>query len=58
VIDPEGKAEKELAAKYNRRAESVEVLGYSRFSELLKEIAEWYLSEAKENAKLCAMDEN
>jgi len=58
VIDPEGKAEKELAAKYNRRAEAVEVLGYSRFSELLKEIAEWYLSEAKENAKLCAMDEN
>lgn len=52
-IDPEGKPEKELAQKYNQRAEATEVLGYSRFSEVLRKIAEGYLSEAKQNAKRC-----
>lgn len=50
-IDPEGKPEKELAQKYNQRADTVESLGYSRFSGLLRKIAEGYLSEAQENSK-------
>ncbi len=56
-IDPEGKPEKELAQKYNQRADAAEALGYSRFSGLLREIAMGYLSEAKENAKHYATDE-
>ena len=57
-IDPEGKPEKELAQKYNQRADAVEALGYSRFSGLLREIAAGYLSEAKENAKHYALTED
>lgn len=50
-IDPEGKPEKELARKYNLRAEAADDLGYARFAELLRAIADGYLAEAKENAR-------
>ena len=50
-IDPEGKPEKELAQKFYQRADAVETLGYSRFAEILKKIADEYLSEAMENVK-------
>ena len=49
-IDPEGKAERALAQKYNMAAEEAEKLGYSRYSDLLKRIAEGYLLEAEQNA--------
>lgn len=48
-VDPEGKPEKELAEKYQQRAESVEALGYSRFAESLRNIAAGFLAEAKRN---------
>lgn len=50
-IDPEGKPEKELARKYNLRADAADDLGYARFAELLRKIADGYLAEAKENAR-------
>lgn len=49
-IDPEGKAEQSLAAKYTSAADKVEHQGYSRYSELLREIAANYISEAAQNA--------
>lgn len=55
-IDPEGKPEKELAQKYNLRAEAAEDLGYARFAELLRSIANGYLAEAKENARQAIED--
>lgn len=50
-VDPEGKQEMKLAQKFSQRAKAAEKLGYSRFSELLNDIARDYVSEAKENAK-------
>ncbi len=50
IIDPEGKAERALAQKYNLAAEKAEEYGYSRYSELLREIANNYISEAEYNA--------
>lgn len=57
-IDPEGKPEKELAAKYQKRAESVEALGYSRFAGLLRDIATGYLKEAEDNIREFARDQD
>ena len=56
-IDPEGKPEKELAAKYENRAEAVEALGYSRFAGLLRDIATAYLKEAENNIRRLAGDQ-
>lgn len=50
-VDPEGKAEKKLAATYQKRADAVEQLGYSRFADLLRCISAEYLAEAEDNAK-------
>ena len=49
-IDPEGNEELSLAAKYTKAADKVELQGYSRYSELLRDIAEDYISEAERNA--------
>ena len=53
-VDPEGKEEKALAEAFRRRASAVEALGYTRFSEELQRIAEYYLAEAQENARYYA----
>lgn len=50
-VDPEGKAERKLAATYQKRADAVEQLGYSRFADLLRSISAGYLAEAEDNAK-------
>ena len=47
VIDPEGKPEKGLARTYRMRADAVEKVGYSRFANLLRKIAESFLKEAE-----------
>ena len=49
-VDPEGKEERALAEKYRRYAEEVENLGYSRFSESLREISDQFIQEAEKNA--------
>lgn len=49
-VDPEGKPERALAAKYQQRADAAERLGYSRFSELLRSVASGFISEADYNA--------
>ena len=56
-VDPEGKPEKELAAKYQKYAEAVETLGYSRFAGLLRDIANGYLKEAEDNIRRFARDQ-
>lgn len=48
-VDPEGKEELALAEKYKRGAQKAEKLGYSRYSELMKEIADSYYAEAERN---------
>ena len=51
------KTRKELAAKYENRAEAVEALGYSRFAGLLRDIAAAYLKEADDNIRRLARDQ-
>lgn len=49
-VDPEGKAERSLSEKYTRAADQIEGQGYSRFSELLRDISRNYIAEANQNA--------
>ena len=46
-VDPTGKPEKELAAKYRKKDEEVENAGYYRFANTLRSIADSYEDEAK-----------
>jgi len=46
-VDPTGKPERELAAKFRKQAEEVEVAGYHRLSTTLRELAESYDREAE-----------
>jgi len=46
-IDPKGKPEKELAAKYRSQAEAVENAGYQRLSSTLRDLAISYEREAQ-----------
>ena len=46
-VDPTGKTEKELAAKYRQQAEEVETHGYQRFAVTLRELADSYEREAE-----------
>ena len=61
-VDPEGKAEKALAEKYSKLADKIEKLGYSRFSNTLRKIADTYLEEAQQNivegSRIISEDEN
>ncbi len=50
-VDPEGKPEYKLANEYNELASKSEELGYSRFAETLREIADSYTKEAEFNIK-------
>ena len=56
-VDPEGREEKELARTYQKRAENVEKLGYSRFAGLLRDIATGFLAEAQDNIQRCRREE-
>lgn len=46
-VDPTGKPEKELAAKFHGRAESVEEAGYHRLAATLRQLARGYEREAE-----------
>jgi len=46
-IDPTGKPELELSAKYRKQAEEVENVGYQRLAVTLRELADSYDNEAK-----------
>ena len=46
-IDPTGKPERELAEKYEQKAEEVEKAGYHRFADTLRKLAEGYEREAE-----------
>ena len=45
--DPEGKPDYKLASKYNELASRSEELGYSRFAETLRELADSYTKEVE-----------
>ncbi len=46
-VDPTGKPEKELAAKYRQQAEEVENTGYYRFAITLRSLADSYEGDAE-----------
>lgn len=46
-VDPTGKPELELSAKYSKQAEDVENAGYHRFASTLRGLAESYTNDAK-----------
>ncbi len=46
-VDPTGKPERELAAKFRMQAEEIEVAGYHRLGTTLRELAESYENEAE-----------
>ncbi len=48
-VDPEGKSELALAADYTSRANIAESRGYSRYANILREVAEEYAREAEQN---------
>ena len=45
-VDPSGEPERRLAATYERMADQAEALGYSRYAETLRQVAETYEKEA------------
>jgi len=47
-VDPTGKPERELAAKYRKQAEAVENAGYHRLATTLRELADTYEREAQQ----------
>ena len=46
TVDPTGRPERELAAKYRLQAEDVENAGYHRLAATVRELADWYAGEA------------
>lgn len=52
MVDSEGKPELRLEEIYNDRAEKAEQEGFSRYSELLRDIAKGYRREAEYNRRL------
>ncbi|HPS54382.1 MAG TPA: hypothetical protein PLP05_02180, partial [Sedimentisphaerales bacterium] len=46
-VDPTGKPEKELAAKYKKQADDVENAGYYRLAATLRGLEKFYKGEAK-----------
>jgi hypothetical protein len=47
-IDPTGKPERELAAKYRERAESLDNAGYHRLATTIRELADTYVYESQQ----------
>ena len=50
-IDPEGKPEYQLAEKYKALAETAEEMGYAKYAETLRIIADGYIREAEHNIR-------
>lgn len=50
-IDPEGKPELQLAEKYKERAEIAESMGYAKYAETLRLVADGYIKEAEHNIR-------
>ncbi|WP_341509619.1 hypothetical protein WAX88_20945 (plasmid) [Photobacterium damselae subsp. damselae] len=46
-VDPEGKAELELAQKYRIKCDEIELLGFPRFARTLRKLADTYQAEAE-----------
>lgn len=49
IIDPTGAPELQLAEKYSHQADELEIHGYSRFAEAMRNLAEQYKYEAAKN---------
>lgn len=56
-VDPTGKSERELAAKYRKQAEEVEAAGYHRLASTLRKLAEEYDREAERISSRQLFDE-
>jgi hypothetical protein len=56
-VDPTGKPEKELAAKYREQAEAVETAGYHRLADSLRDLAHSYNHEAERITLHDSLDE-
>ncbi|MFA5205463.1 MAG: hypothetical protein WC708_13795 [Lentisphaeria bacterium] len=56
-VDPSGKPEDELAAKYNAKADAVEAAGYHRFAVTMRSLAETYTREAERIRKENSIEE-
>ncbi len=57
TVDPTGKPERELAAKYRTQAEAVEGAGYHRLATTLRELADTYEREAERVSRREPFDE-
>lgn len=55
--DPDGRAERELASHYRKQAEDVELAGYHRLADKLREVATSYEQEAEHNVSRSLSDE-
>ncbi|MBC7099361.1 hypothetical protein H5T52_09630, partial [Candidatus Bipolaricaulota bacterium] len=56
-VDPTGKPEKELAAKYRQQADAIEAAGFPRLATTLRKLAETYEHEAQMIVSRSAPDE-
>jgi hypothetical protein len=56
-VDPEGRAERELAEKYRRQADEVEAKGYHRLAGTLRDVAKSYEREAESRRASAPFDE-
>jgi hypothetical protein len=55
--DPDGRAERELASHYRKQAEDVELAGYHRLADRLRQVARSYEHEAEHNVSRSLSDE-
>jgi len=55
--DAEGRAERDLASYYRKKAEDVELSGYHRLAEALKEVAKSYDRQAEQSATRMLLEE-
>jgi len=55
--DAEGRAEREFASLYRKKAEDVELSGYHRLAEALKEVAKSYDRQAEQSATRMRLEE-
>ncbi len=57
-VDPTGKPERELAAKYRRQAEDLEMAGYHRLASTLRELASFHEREADRISSRDSLDDS
>ena len=55
--DAEGRAEREFASIYRRKADEVELAGYHRLADTFREVAESYDRQAEQNPSRMLLDE-